>query len=52
MVMLAKNMPILHVDLDSKAMIYDVFFNGPNELLYVALFIAKVLESAIKSRVS
>ena len=50
--MLAKNKPILQLELDLKALIYEAYMKGPEDLLYVVPFVAKVLESAGKSRVS
>lgn len=52
MLMLAKNKPILQLELDLKALIYEAYMKGPEDLLYVVPFVAKVLESAGKSRVS
>ncbi|ESO03541.1 hypothetical protein HELRODRAFT_157038 [Helobdella robusta] len=51
MLMLAKNKPILHIDIDLKSLIYEAYVKGADELLYVIPFVAKVLESAVKSRV-
>ena len=49
--MLAKNKPVLHVDIDLKSLIYEAYHKGADELLYVVPFVAKIIESAIKSRV-
>ena len=53
--LLARNKPILMVDLDMKHLIIEAFHNGQQEkqqeLLYVVPFVAKVLESAAKSKV-
>ena len=51
MLMLAKNKPVLHVDIDLKSLIYEAYHKGADELLYVVPFVAKIIESAIKSRV-
>lgn len=49
---LAKNKPILHREMDVKGLIYEAYHKGAQELLYVIPFVAKILESAAKSRVS
>ncbi|XP_063227280.1 CCR4-NOT transcription complex subunit 1 isoform X2 [Bacillus rossius redtenbacheri] len=51
MLTLAKNRPILHVDIDLKALLAEAFHKGQQELLYVVPFVAKVLESCAKSKV-
>ena len=55
LMLLARNKPILMVDLDMKHLIIEAFHNGQQEkqqeLLYVVPFVAKVLESAAKSKV-
>ncbi|KAJ8302566.1 hypothetical protein KUTeg_018962 [Tegillarca granosa] len=51
MLMLAKNKPILAIDIDLKALIYEAYHKGARELLYVVPFAAKVLESCAKSKV-
>merc|ERR1719167_264327 len=55
LMLLARNKPILMVDLDMKQLIIEAFHNGQQEkqqeLLYVVPFVAKVLESAAKSKV-
>ncbi|XP_063970716.1 CCR4-NOT transcription complex subunit 1-like isoform X2 [Lytechinus pictus] len=48
---LAKNKPILQVDLDMKALILEAYHKGQAELLYVVPFVAKVIESCTKSRI-
>lgn len=48
---LAKNKPILTLDLNIKFLLIEAYHKGIQELLYVVPFIAKVLESAAKSRV-
>ncbi|XP_030040329.1 CCR4-NOT transcription complex subunit 1 isoform X2 [Manduca sexta] len=49
MLTLARNQPILHVDLDLKALLLEAYHKGQQELLYVVPFVAKVLESCAKS---
>jgi len=55
LMLLARNKPILMVDLDMKQLIIEAYHNGQQEkqqeLLYVVPFVAKVLESASKSKV-
>ena len=55
LMLLARNKPILMVDLDMKHLIIEAYHNGQQEkqqeLLYVVPFVAKVLESAAKSKV-
>jgi len=51
MLTLAKNKPILYVDIDLKSLIYEAYHKGAQELLYVVPFVAKVIESAVKSKV-
>lgn len=46
---LAKNKPILHTDLDVKSLLLEAYLKGQQELLYVVPFIAKVLESSVRS---
>lgn len=48
---LAKSKPILHREMDVKGLIYEAYHKGAQELLYVIPFVAKILESAAKSRV-
>ncbi|XP_041987025.1 CCR4-NOT transcription complex subunit 1 [Aricia agestis] len=49
MLTLARNKPILHVDIDLKALLLEAYHKGQQELLYVVPFVAKVLESCAKS---
>uniref|UniRef100_A0A8I3MIQ4 CCR4-NOT transcription complex subunit 1 n=1 Tax=Canis lupus familiaris TaxID=9615 RepID=A0A8I3MIQ4_CANLF len=49
MITLAKNKPILHTDLDVKSLLLEAYVKGQQELLYVVPFVAKVLESSIRS---
>ncbi|XP_013184897.1 CCR4-NOT transcription complex subunit 1 isoform X2 [Amyelois transitella] len=49
MLTLARNLPILHVDIDLKALVLEAYHKGQQELLYVVPFVAKVLESCAKS---
>ncbi|XP_076427777.1 CCR4-NOT transcription complex subunit 1 isoform X8 [Peromyscus maniculatus bairdii] len=51
MITLAKNKPILHTDLDVKSLLLEAYVKGQQELLYVVPFVAKVLESSIRSLV-
>ncbi|XP_076065903.1 CCR4-NOT transcription complex subunit 1 isoform X3 [Oratosquilla oratoria] len=51
MLTLAKNKPILHVDIDMKSLLVEAYNNGLQEMQYVVPFVAKVLESCAKSRV-
>jgi len=48
---LAKNKPILAIDLNIKYLLIEAYHKGIQELLYVVPFIAKVLESCAKSKV-
>ena len=52
LITLARNQPILMVDLDFKPLIIEAYHNGQQELLYVVPFVAKVIESCAKSKVS
>lgn len=49
MLTLARNQPILHIDIDLKALVLEAYHKGQQELLYVIPFVAKVLESCAKS---
>ncbi|XP_068619927.1 CCR4-NOT transcription complex subunit 1 isoform X4 [Battus philenor] len=49
MLTLARSQPILHVDIDLKALLLEAYHKGQQELLYVVPFVAKVLESCAKS---
>ncbi|KAK2193621.1 hypothetical protein NP493_11g11020 [Ridgeia piscesae] len=51
MLTLAKNKPILYLDIDLKSLLYEAYHKGAQELLYVVPFVAKVLESCAKSKV-
>lgn len=51
MLTLSRNLPILHTDIDLKALILEAYHKGQQELLYVIPFVAKVLESCSKSTV-
>ncbi|XP_071824170.1 CCR4-NOT transcription complex subunit 1-like isoform X2 [Apostichopus japonicus] len=48
---LAKNKPILQIDLDLKSLLFEAFHKGQSELLYVVPFVAKVMEACLNSRV-
>ncbi|KAL9839323.1 LOW QUALITY PROTEIN: CCR4-NOT transcription complex subunit 1 [Geothlypis trichas] len=49
MITMAKNKPILHTDLDVKSLLLEAYVKGQQELLYVVPFVAKVLESSVRS---
>ena len=51
MMTLAKNKPLLHLDIALKELLLEAFLKGPQELLYVVPFVAKVLECAAESKV-
>lgn len=51
MLTIAKNKPILQIDIDVKSLLIEAYHKGQQELLYVVPFIAKVLESCAKSKV-
>uniref|UniRef100_T1ISW7 CCR4-NOT transcription complex subunit 1 n=1 Tax=Strigamia maritima TaxID=126957 RepID=T1ISW7_STRMM len=51
MLTLAKNKPILQIDIDIKALLVEAYHKGQQELLYVVPFVAKVLDSCAKSKV-
>jgi CCR4-NOT transcription complex subunit 1 len=51
MLTLARNKPILQVDMDMKALLAEAYHKGQQELLYVVPFVAKVLEACAKSKV-
>lgn len=51
MLTLARNKPILHIDIDMKSLLVEAYNKGQQELLYVVPFVAKVLESCAKSKV-
>ena len=48
---LARNRPILMIDIDFKPLVIEAYHKGQQELLYVVPFVAKVLESCAKSKV-
>ncbi|XP_039618990.1 CCR4-NOT transcription complex subunit 1 isoform X2 [Polypterus senegalus] len=49
MITLAKNKPILYTDLEVKSLLLEAYVKGQQELLYVVPFVAKVLESSVRS---
>ncbi|XP_035388319.1 CCR4-NOT transcription complex subunit 1 isoform X4 [Electrophorus electricus] len=49
MITLAKNKPILYTDLEVKSLLLEAYVKGQQELLYVVPFVAKVLESSLRS---
>ncbi|XP_019755712.2 CCR4-NOT transcription complex subunit 1 isoform X2 [Dendroctonus ponderosae] len=51
MLTLSHNKPILQIELDLKSLLVEAYHKGPQELLYVVPFVAKVLESCSKSKV-
>ncbi|XP_073847856.1 CCR4-NOT transcription complex subunit 1 isoform X2 [Musca autumnalis] len=51
MMTLARNKPILQIDLDLKSLLAEAYHKGQQELLYVVPFVAKILESSAKSKV-
>ncbi|XP_060519791.1 CCR4-NOT transcription complex subunit 1 isoform X2 [Cylas formicarius] len=51
MLTLARNKPILQIELDLKSLLVEAYHKGQQELLYVVPFVAKVLESCAKSKV-
>lgn len=51
MITLAKNKPILYNDLEVKSLLLEAYMKGQQELLYVVPFVAKVLESSLRSMV-
>ncbi|XP_041123613.1 CCR4-NOT transcription complex subunit 1 isoform X2 [Polyodon spathula] len=48
---LSKNKPILYTDLEIKSLLLEAYVKGQQELLYVVPFIAKVLESSVRSMI-
>lgn len=52
MMTLGKNKPVLMDDLDIKMLLLESHSKGQHEMLYVVPFVAKILESCAKSRVS
>ncbi|XP_029009006.1 CCR4-NOT transcription complex subunit 1 isoform X9 [Betta splendens] len=51
MITLAKNKPILYTDLEVKSLLLEAYVKGQQELLYVVPFVAKVLESSVRSMI-
>lgn len=51
MMTLARNKPILHIDLDMKMLLMEAYHKGQQDLLYVVPFVAKIIESCAKSKV-
>lgn len=51
MMTLARNKPILHIDLDLKLLLMEAYLKGQQDLLYVVPFVAKIVESCAKSKV-
>ncbi|XP_076110950.1 CCR4-NOT transcription complex subunit 1-like isoform X1 [Mytilus galloprovincialis] len=51
MLTLAKNKPILQLEIDIKSLLYEAYHKGARELLYVVPFSAKIIESCAKSKV-
>mgnify|MGYP000894209365 CR=1 FL=1 len=52
MMTLAKNKPVLMDDLDIKLLLLEAHHKGHHEMLYIVPFVAKILESCAKSKVS
>ena len=52
MITLSKNKPILQAEMDLKALLVEAYYRGQQELLYIVPFIAKILESCAKCKVS
>lgn len=48
---LARNRPILHVDLDLKGLLVEAYHKGTQELLYVVPFLAEILKTTQKSKI-
>lgn len=48
---LARNKPILQIDIDLKSLLVEAYHKGQQELLYVVPFVAKIVESCSKSKV-
>uniref|UniRef100_T1GJ19 CCR4-Not complex component Not1 C-terminal domain-containing protein n=1 Tax=Megaselia scalaris TaxID=36166 RepID=T1GJ19_MEGSC len=51
MMTLARNRPILAIDIDLKSLLVEAFHKGQQELLFIVPFVAKVLESCSKSKI-
>lgn len=48
---LARNKPILYVDLDLKGLLVEAYHKGTQELLYVVPFLAEILKTTQKSKI-
>lgn len=48
---LARNKPILHIDLDLKGLLVEAYHKGTQELLYVVPFLAEILKTTQKSKI-
>lgn len=48
---LARNKPILHIDLDLKGLLVEAYHKGTQELLYVVPFLAEILKTTTKSKI-
>lgn len=48
---LARNKPILHIDLDLKGLLVEAYHKGTHELLYVVPFLAEILKTTQKSKI-
>lgn len=48
---LARNKPILHVDLDLKGLLVEAYHKGTQELLFVVPFLAEILKTTQKSKI-
>lgn len=48
---LARNKPILHVDLDLKGLLVEAYHKGTQELLYVVPFLTEILKTTQKSKI-
>lgn len=48
---LARNKPILHVDLDLKGLLVEAYRKGVHELFYVVPFLAEILRTTLKSKI-
>ncbi|CAF2797902.1 unnamed protein product [Rotaria sp. Silwood2] len=51
MITIGRNKPILATDLEIKSLIIEAYHMGPQELLYIIPFVAKILESCAKSKI-
>ncbi|VDP52373.1 unnamed protein product [Soboliphyme baturini] len=50
LITVGQNRPILQRDLDLKTLLFEAFWKGQQELLYVVPFVAKIMESCQKSK--